>query len=1457
MIQPPGSRPGRLLPRRGRLGTLLLAILAYVPALTASPGRMPTDTKLYLYLDPGRLLGDAAQTWDNRQFLGWVPHQVIAYLWPSGPWFWVFDKLGVPDWIAHRLWIGTLLVLGGLGARWAARHLGLPGAAALCAALVYQLSPYVLPYVSRTSVMLLPWAAVGWLTGLTIRAATRSTRRSQWREAALFALVILTVGAVNATALAMIAPAPILWLVHAAWQRTITWRRAVATSLRIGALSIVVSLWWIVMLLVQGGYGADVLAYSETLRAVSLTSVSTETLRGLGYWLFYVRDPFAATTTASVDYMESGRVIVIGFALLLLCLTGLAATRWANRRYAALLVAVGIILAVGVHPIDDPSPLVRPLTSAGLSLALRSSTRALPLSTFGLALGAGALVAAVSRWRWRPRLPIAALAPVAVAGLAILNLPALWTGGFVDPALTRDQSPPDAWLDAVAALDASSHESRVLQLPGQEFGAFRWGYTVDPPLPGLTSKPMATRDLLPLGGAGAMDLLDAFDDRLQTGTLDPASVAVVARFLAADRVWLSNDAAFDRFRTPRPERVAAIFAAEPSGLGEPVSYGTPVVNAPSVPMIDETALSDPAVGTPVAPVQLVPVDDPVPMIRATTRVVVLAGSGDGIVDAAAVGLLHGDEAVVYVADANRQPVLANGADADPFATAAAVIVTDSNRDRAHQWRGSQDVTGFTETGGPNTDVLREDDADQRLPVFAAADGTTPKDDPADQATNGQGAGDVDPTEQTVATLADGLVVRATAYGEAFAYRPEDRPAMAVDGDPRTAWVVADRGNPIGERIEVSATDGTLRLLQPAHTSTGAIPNRMITSVRVRSLADPTRSTDVALDERSLTGDGQRIEGVDPAGVSITILTVDDRPDGTDTGASGVGFAELGVGAHEEIVRVPTSWTSRVQPGTPLSFVFTRLREEPLNRWRDDPEHRLIRQFELPADDHLDAAVTVRLSPRADDAVLARVLGAGASANRRMAGGLISAGWNAVDGDAATAWTSPFGDAVGSSLTVPAANGSVGVLQIHQPTDGRHSLITGISVGRAGETAQELTVGPPDADGISAVLVSLPVPGERDGSALTITITSIDARTTIDRRFAEPTVLPVSIVEITGQAITAATPAVPAPVCRTDLLTIDGSSLDVRIEADDWTELMAGRPVTLHRCSGGALDLATGTHLVESVDGRDTGLDVDRVVLSNGTAPAAGATQPAVTVTRTNTTRTATVSPCPDGCWLIMGEGYNRGWTADAGGDSLGRATQISGGFNGWWLPPSTTPTTVTMTWEPQRRLDLALGASALAIVGCCVLIWRGRRGRRGEVDEPLPEIDPPAIDAHCLVPAERRPALVVGAALVVASGLVIAPTFALVALPFAIALVVLRRSVVLTASSVVVMGLLALLVLRRVLVYRYGPDAAWPGNFEDLHHWGLFVVVLLAAGALLPQGQRAQVTSTSSSAGTTNSSEAR
>ena len=311
----------------------------------------------------------------------------------------------------------------------------------------------------------------------------------------------------------------------------------------------------------------------------------------------------------------------------------------------------------------------------------------------------------------------------------------------------------------------------MLQLPGQEFGAFRWGYTVDPPLPGMTAKPLVTRDLLPLGSAAAMDLLYALDDRFQAGTVEPAAIAPIARYLGADTIWVTGDAAFDRFRTPRPEPVADLFAGDVPGTGDPVAYGNPAPNVPDVPMVDEQALADERVGTPVAPVELVPVDDAVPVVRAKDDVVVVVGSGDGLVDAAAAGLLDGHELIRYTGSAGDDlATLVDGA--------SEIVVTDSNRARAHHWRSSQDVVGLTEDDDPATpDVLRVDPADERLPVFG------------------------DSTAAPTVAVQEGPVrARATAYGEPFAYRPEDRAAMAVDGDPTTAWRVADRADPIGERL---------------------------------------------------------------------------------------------------------------------------------------------------------------------------------------------------------------------------------------------------------------------------------------------------------------------------------------------------------------------------------------------------------------------------------------------------------------------------------------------------------------------------------------------------------------------------------------------------------------------------------------------------------------------------------
>ena len=1412
------------------VGVLVLALLAYVPALASSPGRMPADTKLYLYLDPGGLLGRAASTFESAQFAGWVPHQQIAYLWPSGPWFWLFDTLGVADWVAHRLWIGTIVFAAGAGVRWAASALGIGPSGSTVAALVYQLSPFLLAYISRTSLLLLPWAGLGWIVALTIRAATGASRpraagdvgwrdrAGAWRDPALIALIVATIGAVNATALALIIPGPLLWLVHATWQQSIGRRQALGIALRVGVLCGAVSLWWIGMLVVQSRHGAPVLSFSETLEDVSRNSTGSEIIRSLGYWLLYQRDPIGPTTTASLPYLISLRSIAVSFAVALIGLLGLTVVSWPHRRYAALLVAVGGIIAVGVHPIGSPSPLMSLLTDdsgSGLALALRSSTRAIPVFLLGIALGAGALISSIPSWTprgWpashRRRPELRTLAAVGVGLLAVVNLPSLSGADLVDPAIDRDENPPQSWSDAAQRIDETADGGRVLQLPGAEFGAFRWGYTADQPLAGLGTTPLLTRELLPLGSAAAMDLIYALDDRFQEGTIEVASVAPVSRLLGVSSLLLTNDMAFERYRTARPEVVDALLTgSEGAGLGAVERIGTPTTNTPDVAMTDPASLLDDRIGDPISPLTLVRVDDAVPTIRVKASTVVLSGSADGIVDAAAAGLLDGHELVRYSAS------LADDELVEAVADAELLIVTDSNRDRAHHWRGSQDVHGHTEPGGPDDDVLVPTSSDQRLALFDTDD----------------------PATQTVAVQEGPATAIVSSYGEPSAYRPEDRAVMAIDGDPYTAWTVGDHGDPLGGRIRLRLDepfDGSrpLVLRQVAPPPGG----RIITSIRIT--IDDDRSITVGLGPDSYVAPGESIS--DPAldgatSIEIAIDAVSDGDPAVAASRAGVGFAEIdtGLGPTTEYIRVPTDAIDQ-QTDAAMAVVLTRLRIDSTDPWRSDPEPALRRLFSLGDQRSFDATFTLRLDLGADDARLAGFLDAdtpgsgGVAADRRLAGAAQVRGRSAFDGDMTTSWVSPFDDAVGARLGFM-SEAALGDIELYQPV-GDYSTITTVTISD-GVRSFDVAVAPPDPSGRSALTV-----GEGLAAGpLTLTITGIEPRTTIDRRYGDVMTLPAAISEISGPGLVTTVldgNRVIVGECVDDLLVLDGEPLALSYETTV-ADLIAGEPVTATAC-GGVLELDRGEHRIVSTTAAARPLTVDRIVLTD--APETSASSPtapriAATVDRDlSRHRTVTVEPCPDGCWLVLGEGFNQAWSANVSGVDLGEPVLVDGGFNGWWLQPSTEPTVVDMIWTAQGPVTWGLVVGAITAIGLAAVVILTRRRYFTAA------VAPTRCRRRSARPDRERLA---GATFVVSSALLIGPVWALAALvPTAFVLVVpsrpgwLQRPLELTGLSVAVFVALATsYVERRDRPY---PDAGWTVHFDHLNGAALFALLAVMCGSL-------------------------
>ena len=311
MIHPVRTAIGWSASRQDRAVALMLAVAAYIPILLTSPGRVSADTKTYLTVDPGEVLRQATSMWDPSVGAGTVPHQNIGYLFPLGPFYWLMDAVGIPDWLTQRLLWGTLVFAAAYGAYRLVRWLGWTPIAAAVAAVAYGFSPYLLSYLARLSVILGPWAALPWMILLAAKAA----RTRSWKPAAQFAVVVALVGSVNATALVLAGIGPIIWLVADVASGRVRLGSAVRAAAKIGVLSLAVSLWWIVALRIQGTYGMPILQYTETYQAVAGASTPAELIRGLGYWFFYGSDRLDTWVGPSLPYIDNSVMIGLGFVV--------------------------------------------------------------------------------------------------------------------------------------------------------------------------------------------------------------------------------------------------------------------------------------------------------------------------------------------------------------------------------------------------------------------------------------------------------------------------------------------------------------------------------------------------------------------------------------------------------------------------------------------------------------------------------------------------------------------------------------------------------------------------------------------------------------------------------------------------------------------------------------------------------------------------------------------------------------------------------------------------------------------------------------------------------------------------------------------------------------------------------------------------------------------------------------
>ena len=1450
---------GRIWPRL-TAGYLLLALAAYGPVLRSDPGKVAADTKQYLYLDPSRLLSRAASMWDPHIGMGTVTHQNIGYLFPMGPYYWLLDKIGVPDWVAQRLWLGSILFFAGAGVLYLLRSFGIRGPGIAVAAVAYMFTPYTLDYSARISVLLLPFAALPWMIGLTRKAL----RDGGWRYPATFALVVQVIGGVNATALIFAGLGAVLWIAYA-WlvDREVDWRRALTVTARIGVLTLVTSLWWISGLEMQGTYGLDILKYTETVRAVATASAPNEILRGLGYWFFYGGDRVGPWIESANQYTQHPVVLIAGYGLVVTALLAAGVLRWRHRLFFVALLMVGMIIAVGPSPYAHPTPLGSIFkafaNSSSAGLALRSTARAVPLVVLALAVMLGLALNAIYKLLHgdgrRHRQPLLGGAVIGIVLLLIVvNLPALFDGSYYGKNLERPEQVPAYWKAAIKYLDSKSDATRVLEEPGADFAAYSWGNTVDPITPGLMDRPYVARELIPYGTAGTADLLNALDRRFQERVADPSGVVALLRRMGIGDVVLRNDIQAQRYNLVAPRELSRVFTQIP-GLERPLGFGAAAPPALASPLADsveedEVDLAAPANEPLLQPVVVYPVSNPFAIVRAESaqRSLMIAGDGEGMVDVADVGLLSGAGVSHYSASYPTRAKLRAAVAPD-----ATLVVTDENRSRARIWSSVLDNVGYTEQAGEKP--LVEDPNDARLPLFP-----------------GQSASALTTTQQRgIATI------QASAYGNTISYTPEDRAARAIDGDVSTAWRTSALGDAVGQfiRLQLAAplTTDHLNLVQPLTSSR----NRWITKVDLRFDGGPAQR--VMLDTSSRAARGQTISFARHrfSTLEIRIAATSDPRRKLFAGADGVGLAEIRLrDAHsqrdvrvDEVEQMPQDLLRALGADAashPLIVLMSRdaVRGVPP---RTDPEPALERTFTLPGSRAFALTGSGSVNPSATDSVINAVLGLGAgvtaTASAELAACLECHAASAADGNPATAWNTPFVNVSDQWVQFASRRPiTFSTMNLQVVADGRHSVPTSIEIEVDG-AVRDLTI-PPIADGQrenATTTVPLRFPA-MTGRRIRVTITGTMVQMATRESTGDKVTAPVAIADlgIPGLRVTRGSAAVPNR-CRSDLLTIDGKSVPVRVSgAASAAGNLAGLAVTpcdpAHPARVPTITLGPGDHVVRTSEGVRTGVQLDRVVLASaegGTPLAVGNGQvtglgaeplpaPKITVVHNGETRMRVhVARADAPFWLVLGQSQSPGWKATvAGRGSLGPSKLVDGYANGWFVKPDDRAFDVVIEWTPQRQVWTAIWISVLAGLLCVGLIaWALVRVRRGAfaaggvASDADVRVEWPSQARGTSVTTRRARAVVPILAGLVAA-LVVAPWAGLLAAG-AVVMVQWRPSlrviVAVTPAALLASVLVYMVYLQHH--FRFPPVFEWPTLFPVGRPLGWLAVVFLGVDVLV------------------------
>lgn len=1359
---------------------LSLLAISYIPIFLTQPGKVSADTKTYLFLNPGEVLAEAPSLWSSSFGAGTVTHQYIGYLWPMGPYFWLMEALGFPDWIAQRLWWGSLIFLATYGTYRLGRALGIHNNYAFLAALLYGLSPYGLHYLARLSGILLPWVGFPWLLLCLIRVR----QQPGWKWPARAALVIGTIGTVNATTLFFIILGLAIWLSADAMSGFINWRDAAKTFLRLGIGSVGVSLWWLTSLVMQSSFGLPILRYSETYETVAKASLPQELLRGLGYWFFYGDEYAGRWIGPSAPYMYNRVVIIAGFILVAIGLVSLTVTKMPHRIHLSLLTLIGLGIAVGAAPLTDSSlygQLFDAVVHNESGFALRSTPRAMPLVLLALALATASGLHAFVRYLQTRRQPrsgqwIGRAVIALVLGAIVVNNFPWFTQRAMTPIITRDEQLPSYWNDAARAIDsqrdASTGFGRTYEFPAANFADYWWGGTVDPVLPGLIASEYLAKEMIPQGSEATTDLLSAFESKMVDGRPDMAVLGELAALLSANTTTWRADIAYDHHLTARPEYLAASLARTPPG---PSLFTGPIIpNAERAAIVDETWFGNTQVSQyPLLQVWKIPHARPLISLSDPDNVITVVGSGEGVINALSAKVLSSKDTFIY---AGSREYLPTSLQQSPITH---VVITDTSRNAQRQWSSIAQQTGRTERAdeftSPSTGRVP---TDQRLNPFTDNYRISV---PLEQMTTSRLEGDI-------------AGVYASSYGHPVVLTPEARPENVVDNDRRTSWIVGVRSRAVGEWIRIDFRNPTTATSMKVDLSSRQPGGRIIE----KALLELFDASGVRVASTSFAPDNQDVVTVAFPSTTFSSAKITIEEESLSrlvdySTAPGIAIGEIlfpGVRNREYIV-VPSASNSLLANAQRSSIVLTRQSVDPSIPHRSDMELNLQRIVTVPSSQVFALSGNARLAGRASERVLSSVTNFNlARSSHHMFGSAYSIASHALDGDQTTAWTTPLDQSVGSeiffTLNAPATSRQ---LRLHVRDDRFHSVPQRVTITDVSNIRYPL-----ELSGENGLLTATLDDAVRF-PLRSLTIDEVRSRTFRNYFTREPRELPVAITEIDlGASNPLQTPSIDAQ-CRTDLLQINDTPIAIRIVASD-NIFDTSQPLRVEACQD--IILQPGENFIRTAKGLDTGLDLDQLVFTTNEIADTESYTP-VTVTSLERTRVTARIETTSPQIVSFGQSINRGWkatlrTADATID-LGAPFVVQGYANGWLVPESGD---LVLEWTPQRFVMGSLLISLLCAIGLFVLaLGRPRRGHflSADISALTPKIT-------------SRPTQIVTLGLIVAFAGILP---AVVAVVF---LLIPRRLSVLAIAALV--GVVAGVIVIQQTRYGYPPTLDWPLRFADL-----------------------------------------